>query len=324
MHDMAASRPTIVVPSDEPVQIGHSPHLLRLRELAEVIVYDTRPKSHDEQLRRVLPADILINSRGYLQWPGELLRKLPKLRMISTCSIGTDSIDLVAALQLGIRVSNIPGKTAPVVAEHALALMLAAAKRVAFQTSELRAGRWALHDNVFLAGKTLGVVGTGSIGAATVRLARAIGMQVIAWTFHPTEERALSLGLRFVALDELLQVSDVVSLHVRLSEQSRGMIGARELELMKPGALLINVSRGGLVDMPALVSALESGRLGGAGLDVFDLEPLPPDHPILRCEQVVLTPHCADQTPEGVDFLNAGAVENVVAYLRGEPQNVVT
>jgi D-3-phosphoglycerate dehydrogenase len=127
-----------------------------------------------------------------------------------------------------------------------------------------------------------------------------------------------------VEFDELLRTSDVVSLHVRLTDQSRGLIGRRELAMMKPGALLINTARGAVVDTPALVAALESGHLGGAGLDVFDAEPLPPDHPILRCQQVVLTPHHADQTPEGVEILNRGAVENVLAYLDGQPRNVVT
>jgi phosphoglycerate dehydrogenase-like enzyme len=316
--------PTIVVPSDCPVQIAGSPHLERLRKLARVTVYDNRPADADEQVSRAEPADILINSRGYLKWHGELLRRLPRLRMISTCSIGTDSIDLAAARELGIVVSNIPGKTAPVVAEHALALMLAVAKRVVFQADELRAGRWTLRYNTFLAGKTLGLVGAGNIGMALAGLARAIGMQTIAWTFHPSQQRAVQLGLRFVELDELLSTSDVVSLHVRLSAESRGLIGERELGLMKPGALLINTARGGLVDMRALVAALQSGHLGGAGLDVFDTEPLPADHPILRCQQVVLTPHHADQTPEGIEFLNSGAVENVLAYLSGQPQNMVT
>jgi D-3-phosphoglycerate dehydrogenase len=318
------TRPTIVIPSDDPVQIGQSLHLERLRQRADVVLYATRASSPEEQLRRAEPADLLINSRGYLKWPGELLRRLPRLRMISTCSIGTDSIDLAAARELGIVVSNIPGKTAPVVAEHALALILATAKRVAYQTAELRAGRWRLRYNTCLAGKTLGLVGAGAIAAAVARLARAIGMDVIAWTFRPSPERAAELGVRFVELDDLLRTSDVVSLHVRLTDQSRGMIGQRELALMKPGALLINTARGAVVDSAALVSALESGHLGGAGLDVFHIEPLPADHPILRCEQVVLTPHHADQTPEGVELLNLGAVENVLAYLDGRPRNVAT
>ena len=137
-------------------------------------------------------------------------------------------------------------------------------------------------------------------------------------------ERAQELGVEFVELDQLLRESDVVSLHVRLSPDSRHIIGARELALMKPGALLVNGGRGELVDDTALVEALQSGHLAGAGLDVFSQEPLPADHPILSCDQVVLTPHLADQTPEGIELLNEGAVTNVIAFLEGRPNNVVT
>ena len=163
--------------------------------------------------------------------------------MATVCGIGTDAFDLTAARELGIVVCNIPGRTAPFVAEHAFGLMLAAAKRAHFQTAELKAGRWTRMDNVYLGGKTLGLVGTGNIGAAMGRLARAIGMEVVAWTFHPAPARATALGVRFVPLDELLGASDVVSLHVKLTERSRGLIGAREIGLMKPGAILVNTAR---------------------------------------------------------------------------------
>ena len=168
------------------------------------------------------------------------------------------------------------------------------------------------------------MIGTGNIGAEVARLSRALGMEVIAWTFNPSAERASDLGVRYVELDELLSRSDVVSLNVRLSDDTREMIGERELGLMKRGCLLVNGGRGELVNTRALVSALDSGHLAGAALDVFDEEPLPPDHPILACEQVVLTPRTADQTPEGIEALNEGAVDNVIAFLEGRPQNVVT
>jgi phosphoglycerate dehydrogenase-like enzyme len=314
----------IVVPSDDPPQIAPSPQLERLRPYGELVLHRERPRSRAEQIERTIDADVIINSRSAVTWPAEVLQALPRLKMITTCGIGTDAIDLVAARERSILVSNIPGKTAPVVAEHALALLLAAARRLAFQTAELKAGRWTLRESIFLAGKTVGVVGTGTIGSAFARLARAIGMKVVAWTYHPSPERAEALAVPFVELDELLRTSDAVSLHLRLTPESRGLIGARELELMKAGSLLVNTARGALVDMNALAAVLHSGHLAGAALDVFDIEPLPPDHPILACEQVVLTPHIADQTPEGIDFLNAGAVDNVIAFLDGAPQNVVT
>jgi D-3-phosphoglycerate dehydrogenase len=239
------------------------------------------------------------------------------------CGIGTDSIDVQAARELGIVVCNLPGRTAPIVAEHALGLMFAVAKRAWFQTNELKQGRWAPQDNVYLRGKTLGLVGAGAIAGEMARLASAIGMHVNAWTLHPTPERAARLGVRFLPLDELLRTSDVISIHLPLTEQSRGLIGESEFELIKPGAFLVNTARGPIVDTAALVRSLQAGRLGGAGIDVFDVEPLPANHPLLNCSQVVLTPHNADHTPEGMELVNSGAVDNVIAFLDGQPQHRV-
>ncbi len=319
-----AKRPLIVVPGDNPVQLAGSPHLERLRPYGEVVLHSTSPTGDAEKLSRVRDAQVMINSRGAVKWPRHLLEQLPRLRFITVCGIGTDSIDLEAARERNIVVSNIPGMTAAVVAEHALALMLAASKRVAYQTSELRAGRWKGMNNVYLRGKTAGVIGTGAIGAKMIELCRALGMEVVAWTFNPSAGRSRELGVRFLELDELLQVSDVVTIHVKLTPESRHLIGAGELSLMKPGSLLVNTARGAIVDTAALVESLNSGHLGGAGLDVYDTEPLPGNDPLLDCEQVVLTPHSADQTPEGYDLLNQGVVDNVIAFLEGRPRNIVT
>jgi D-3-phosphoglycerate dehydrogenase len=316
-------RVKIVVPGDDPVQIAGSPNLERLTPYGDVTIHQTRPGDSAEKITRVGDAAIVINSRGAVTWREADLRALPKLKMITTCSIGTDMIDLVVAKELGIVVSNQPGRTAPAVAEHMFALMFAVAKRAAFQTAELKAGRWTRALNVMLQGKTCGIVGTGAVGAEMARLAKAIGMDVIAWTYNPTPERAADLGVRFVDLDELLRAADVVSLHVKLTDDSRRLIGARELALMKDDAILLNGARGDVVDMAALRDALMVGRFTGAGLDVFPDEPLPADDPILDCEQVVLTPHAADSTPEAVELLNEGAVDNVIAFLEGRPQNNV-
>ena len=321
---MSQEQLSFLVPGDDPPQIHGSAHLERLEPYGSVEVYTDRPGSLDQKIERARGAHVILNTRGAVTWPDEALRALPNLRMIATCSIGTDMIDLATASELGIVVSNQPGRTAAIVAEHIFGLMFAVAKRAAFQTSELKAGRWARMDNVLLQGKTLGVVGTGNVGAELARLANALGMSVIAWTFNPSPERAASLGVRFVELDHLLRESDVVSLNVRLSAETTGMIGARELGLMKPGALLLNGGRGELVDTQALVEALQSGHLAGAALDAYDIEPLPANHPILTCDQVVLTPHMGDQTPEGIELLNEGVVDNVIAFLEGNPRNVVT
>lgn len=315
--------PQVVVPGDHPVMIVGSPHLDRLRGTAEVTTYSDFPAERDEQLRRVADAEIMINSRGGLKWPAALLEQCPKLKMITTCSIGVDAINLEMARQLGIVVSNVPGRTATVVAEHALALLLGIARRLAFTTATMKAGHFLTPDNFVLHGKTLGVMGAGSIGCEMIRLGKAIGMNVQAWTFNPSETRSREMGVPFVELDELLANSDAISVHVKLTDQSRGLIGERELSLMKPNCLLVNTARGPVVDSKSLVTALNNGQLAGAALDVYDSEPLPAGDPILSCEHVVLTPHTADQNTEGRDLLNSGAVDNVLAFLDGKPQNVV-
>lgn len=312
----------IVIPGDYPLHVADSPHLERLAP-HQVTVFTDLPASLHEQMDRVRDADIILNSRSQISWREDALRKLPRLAMIATCSIGVDNIDIPVARELGILVCNQPGRTAPIVAEHAIALLMAVAKRTAFFTESIRAGSWERHDTVYLQGKTLGVIGAGNIGGAVARLGSALGMNVVAWTLNPSTDRAARLGVRFVKIDELLTTADAVSIHVKLTETTRGLIGAQEIALMRPGALLVNTARGPVVDTHALTEALQSGHLGGAGLDVFESEPISPNEPILACKQVVLTPHCADTTPEGVDLLNGGAVDNILSFLLGKPQNLV-
>src|SRR5262245_3520123 len=223
----AADRVVIVIPGDHPPQLQGSPHLERLRRYGEVRLYTDRPATADEKLARARDAVCLVNTRGAIKWPREALDALPRLRMATVCGIGTDAFDLGAAKERGIVICNIPGQTAPIVAEHAFGLMLAAAKRAHFQTAELKAGRWTSRDNVYLHSKRLGIVGTGAIGGAMARLGRAIGMDVVAWTFHPTPARASELDVRYLPLDDLLRCADVISLHVRLTAESRRLIGPR-------------------------------------------------------------------------------------------------
>ncbi len=313
----------IVVPGDAPVQIAGSPHLEKLRPYGEVVLYDTRPASVAEKIARVRDADVIMNTRGAVTWGEAEFSHLPKLKMITTCSIGTDMFDLDAAKARGIAICNQPGRTAPVVAEHIFGLMFAVAKRAAYFTAAMKNGGWPRLDNAMLQGKTLGIIGAGNTGAEMARLAQAIGMAVIAWTFHPSVERGERLGVRFVEWDALLETADVISLHVALTEDTEGLIGKAELAKMKKGVLLLNGARGAIVDTDALAEALNRGQVGGAGIDVFEEEPAPSDHPLFACDQVVLTPHCADMTPEGVDLLNSGAVENVIAFLEGRTRNAV-
>ena len=316
-------KPIVAIPSDDPPQCQGSPWLAKLSERAEVRLFTDRPADFEEQIERVRGARAIINSRSYIQWQREAIERLPELGHITVCGIGTDSIDLVAARENGVKVSNIPGKTAPVVAEHSFALMWAIAKQVTWYMDSMRAGMWTKMDGMFLAGKTVGIIGTGNIGAEMARLCRAVGMNVIAWTFNPSDERAARLGVEFVEFSDLLARSDVISIHIQQTPESYHMIGEPELAMMKAGALLVNVARGPIVDEVALVNALNSGHLGGAALDVFEEEPLPENHPLLDCEHAILTPHIADMTPEGLDLLNQGVVENTLAFLNGTPQNIV-
>ena len=317
-------RPRIVIPGDYPPQIGASPCLADLRSLGEVTVYPDLPSDDRDQCARVRDATIILNSRGTVQWTEPLLRPLSSLRFITTCSIGTDMIDLDAARALGIVVSNQPGRTAAVVAEHMFGLMFALGKRVVEQTAAMRRGEWQPVENIFFQGKTLGIIGTGHIGKEMARLGRALGMSVLAWTYHPDHEWAVAAGVRYCDWETLLRESDVVSVHVRLSPDSQDLLDAAAFALMKQSALFLNGARGGVVSTPALVTALQEGHIAGAALDVYDQEPLPLTHPLLTCENIVLTPHAADQTPEGREMLNQGAVENIRAYLAGRPIHVVT
>jgi D-3-phosphoglycerate dehydrogenase / 2-oxoglutarate reductase len=326
MSSSISSHPNtkMVVPGDYPPQIQNSPHLERLKGRGEFILHTDPPKDMADKIARVSGAEVIMNTRASVTWGEEEFALLPNLKMITTCSIGTDMFDLEAAKKRGIIISNQPGRTAPVVAEHMFGLMFAVAKRVSYLTSEMKKGAWPRIDNLMLRGRTLGIIGTGAIGAEMARLARAIGMKVIAWTFNPTEERARDLGVTFKSLDQVLQESDVISVHVKLTKDSRHLIGAEAFSKMKPNSIFLNGARGAVVETQALVNALNSGHLMGAGIDVFEEEPTPPDHPLFACEHAILTPHCADMTPEGVDLLNGGAVDNVLAYLDGRPQNRVT
>lgn len=314
----------IVIPADDPPMVGRSKHLPRLQSIADVRLYSNRPADESELVARLQPADILLNSRSAVRIPGRVQSQLPDLKMIAVCGIGYDAIDIDTASAQGITVCNIPGRTATVVAEHAFGLMLAVSRRMSLMTERLRRGHWSDELGQSLIGRRAGIVGTGNIGSEMIRLCKSFGMEVIAWSFHPNPEKAEVLGFRYAELDEVLSTSDVISMHVRLSDDTRGMIGGGELSQMKRGAILINTARAAVVNTAALAVSLDNGHLFGAGVDVYDAEPLSENNPLLSCRNVVLTPHSADQTPEGLDMLTLGCIENIEAFLDGHPQNVVS
>jgi D-3-phosphoglycerate dehydrogenase len=236
-----------------------------------------------------------------------LLEACPSLRCIVFLGTGAASyIDLAAAGHLGIRVRTYGGYGDQSVAEHALALMLAAGRGIARMDREIRAGRFAPVSGLEFAGKSLGVVGTGGIGKVMVRLGAALGMRVLAWNRSGVPD---DLPAEAAELDHLLARSDVVSVHLSLNEGTRGLIDRTRLGLLKPGAILINTARGAIVDEAALVEALQDGRIAHAGLDVFTTEPLPPDHPLARLDNVTLTAHAAFATREASERLLRTALE---------------
>lgn len=313
----------IVIPDDFPPAYAGTAEVESLRELGKVEVFSTRAQSRDELLQRLRGAHALLNVRSYTSLDADTLAQLPDLAHIAVFGTGTDNIDLAAAAQLGIVVSNAPGANARSVAEHALALALAVARSIPRHDRDLRAGRWVHHEGPELEGKTFGVVGLGNIGRHAARIAAAFGMQVVGWSTTPNQERARAAGAKLVAFDDLFRRSHIVSLHLAATERTRGIIGARELALMMPGAMLVNTARGALVNEQALLDALRSGHLFGAGLDVFVDEPLPAGHPFTGLDNVVLTPHAGWVTREARQRLLRLPVENIAAHLAGSPRNVV-
>ncbi len=261
--------------------------------------------------------------------PVEVMRRAPRLEVVSYLGTGAANfVDLAEAGRLGITVCNTPGYGDNAVAEHALALLFALARRVPRLDRSMRqAGQrpeWGQSQPGFeLRGKTLGLVGLGGIGARMAELARGLGMEVKAWTRNPSPERAERHGVAFLPLEDLLETSDVISLHLLLTPETNGFLGPEELDRMKPDAVLVNTARAELVDQAALVERLRDGRIAAAGLDVFWNEPLPADHPLLELDNVVLTPHVAFNTPEAIAAMMDIAIDNLARYFEGSPINVV-
>ena len=315
--------PIIVVPDDEPPVLAGTVEEERLRQLGEVRIYDSRALGDEELLSRIADADIVYNIRSTSVFTRNVMKNCPRLKLIAIYGVGYDNVDVSAASELGITVTNTPGYSAIAVSETSLSLMLAVAHRIVKNDRNIRASGWAREYSSQLYGKTLGVIGTGSVGQRMSQLGKAIGMKVIAWTLHPSPERAAEYGVEFVALKELMRQSDVVSIHVLGVPQTDKLIGNHELALMKPTAILVNTARGSVVDEPALVKALQNGTIAGAGLDVFATEPLPLDHALRSTEKVVLSPHAGAMVPEATLAGLAMAVDNVANFLQGCPTNVV-
>ena len=271
---------------------------------------------------RLADFDIVMALRERTPFSRTLLERLPKLRLLITAGMRNASIDMKAAAERGVVVCGTAGLPYPT-AELAWGLILSLMRRIPAEDRATREGRWQTSLGLGLNGKALGVLGLGTLGSRAARVGRAFEMEVLAWSPNLTAERAREIGAALVPKDELLARSDIVTVHLVLGERSRGLIGARELGLMKRSAYLINTSRGPIVDEAALIRALGDGTIAGAGLDVFDEEPLALDHPFRRLPNVVITPHLGYVTAETYRVFYGQALEDIRAFLDGKPVRVL-
>jgi phosphoglycerate dehydrogenase-like enzyme len=285
---------------------------------------DVRTEHLDDVRLRVAlrEADIVVAMRERTPFPREVLAAAPNLKLLVTTGMANAAIDLDACADLGIEVRGTGGLRTST-AELTWGLIIALARHITTEDRKVRRGGWQHTLGLELAGARLGVVGLGNLGAEVARIGLAFGMDVVAWSQHLQADRAAEIGVRAIAKDELFSTSDVVSLHLKLSDRTRGIVGAREFALMRPTAYLVNTSRGPLVDERALVEALRTGLIAGAGLDVYDVEPLPPDHPLRTLPNTVLTPHIGYVTTATYTGWWEQVVEDIASWARGEAVRVL-
>ncbi|MFL0276573.1 D-2-hydroxyacid dehydrogenase family protein [Mycobacterium sp. SMC-19] len=276
----------------------------------------------DELVARLADCEVVVAMRERTPIGAELLSRLPSLKLLVTTGPFNAAIDVAAAHRLGITVCGTGGTIAPTV-ELTWALIHALQRHLIVEDAALRAGRWQQTVGADLAGATLGLVGLGRIGRLVGAVGHAYGMRVTAWSPHLTAERAAEAGAQLRDRHSLFETADVVSIHMVLSAATRGLVGRDELTAMKPSAILVNTSRGGLIDEAALIDALRTGRIRGAGLDVYDQEPLPAGHPLTTLGNTVLTPHLGYVTKNCMNMFYRDIVEDVASYCAGTPRRLV-
>ena len=286
----------------------------------EFTVFNAPLGEPDEIARALQGFDIVVLMRERTAFPRRLIEALPDLRLLISTGKRNWMLDVEAARERGIVACSTETTGNPTTA-IAIALMLELTRRIGYESERLRHGaRWQSTLGVDIEGKTLGLIGLGRLGQKVAKIARALDMKVIAWSQNLNSERCASAGVELAPSKEaLLRAADIVSLHVVLSERTRGLIGREEFALMKPSAYLINTARGPIVDEAALIAALRDKRIAGAGLDVYDIEPLPADHPLRALDNVVLSPHLGYVTAENFRTCYAGVVEDIRAFLDGKP-----
>jgi phosphoglycerate dehydrogenase-like enzyme len=293
-----------------------------LSDEVDVTVFRDHLHDADDVARRLEPFDIVVAMRERTPFDSRLLDQLPRLRLLVTTGTRNAAIDVAAANARGVVVSGTGGRATPT-AELAWGLILAVVRGIPAEDASIRSGGWQVSVGDGLADKKLGVIGLGRLGSAVAHVGKAFGMEVVAWSQNLTAERAEAAGVRLVGKDELLRTSDVLTVHLVLSDRTRGMIGATEFAAMKPTAYFVNTSRGPIVDEVALVNAIRSRTIAGAALDVFDQEPLAPDHPLRSLGRTVVTPHIGYVERETYEIFYREIVDDIRAFLAGTPVRVI-
>ncbi len=295
----------------------------RLEGAASVEAFHDHLSDEAALAERLQPFDVVMALRERTPFRRSLLERLPKLKLLCTAGMRNASIDMAAANEHGVLVCGTGGSSRSTM-ELTWGLILALVRQIPREDRSVRAGGWQETVGVGLDGKTLGIIGLGNIGSQVAEAGRAFHMRLLAWSQNLTDERAQACGAERVSKDELLSQSDIVTIHLVLSPRSTGLLGERELALLRPSAYLVNTSRGPIVDEAALIAALRHNAFAGAGLDVFDREPLPRDHPLRSLPNVVLTPHLGYVTAETYRVFYGQTLENIEAYLAGAPLRVLS
>jgi phosphoglycerate dehydrogenase-like enzyme len=293
------------------------PYWERLAGRASVDVYRDTLADEGALVRRLRQYEIVVPIRERTAFSASLLDRLTSLELLALTGRNSGHVDLGAATARGILVTETEGSGASAI-EHTMALLLAIVRRIPQEDRAMRSGGWQTGLAVELSGKTLGILGLGRIGGRIAAFGKFLGMRVLAWGPTLDDERAAAAGARRVSLDELFRESDVVSIHLRLSDRTRHIIKAQQLSLMKPTAYLINTARGPVVEEEALIAALQENRIAGAALDVYEVEPLPEKHPLRACENAVLSPHMGFVTRDAYHLFFSQAVEAIDHYLQGK------
>lgn len=294
----------------------------RLPAGVEVTVFRDTIKDQDALVARLLPFDAILAMRERTPFPGALIKRLPNLKLLMTTGERNRSLDIATANAQGVTVCGTSSSGAPTV-DITWGLILNLMRDLPAQAASLRAGTWQTSVGTAVGGQTLGIVGLGKLGTAVAKVGQAFGMKVIAWSTNLTAEAAAAVGVTRVEKQELFAQSDVVSLHMILSDRSRGIVGAAELAAMKPSAFIVNTSRGPLIDQAALIAALQEGRIAGAGLDVYDEEPIPATHPLMSAPNALLLPHLGYVSKQNYAAYFKGAVEVIEAFIAGNPIRVL-